>query len=67
ERVGRFGKFVGCTGYPQCKYVKKGPRPRRAKGARGRGPRRRDQETGIGGRSDEWQPPGEGDDVEGEA
>ncbi|MBM3313261.1 hypothetical protein FJY70_01550, partial [candidate division WOR-3 bacterium] len=30
ERQGRFGRFVGCSGYPQCKYIKKekGKKPR---------------------------------------
>jgi DNA topoisomerase-1 len=23
KRRGRFGPFIGCTGYPDCKYVKK--------------------------------------------
>jgi DNA topoisomerase-1 len=23
--VGRFGPFVGCSGYPECKYIKKDP------------------------------------------
>jgi len=23
RRRGRFGPFIGCTGYPECKYVKK--------------------------------------------
>src|SRR5256886_17122725 len=23
KRRGRFGPFVGCTGYPDCKYIKK--------------------------------------------
>ena len=23
KRMGRFGPFVGCTGYPDCKYIKK--------------------------------------------
>jgi len=23
ERMGRFGKFVGCSNYPKCKYIKK--------------------------------------------
>jgi len=22
-RRGRFGPFIGCTGYPECKYIKK--------------------------------------------
>ena len=25
ERVGRFGPFVGCSGYPECRYIKKDP------------------------------------------
>ena len=25
KRVGRFGPFVGCSGYPDCKYIKKDP------------------------------------------
>jgi DNA topoisomerase-1 len=25
KRVGRFGPFVGCSGYPDCKYIKKEP------------------------------------------
>ena len=25
RRVGRYGPFVGCSGYPDCKYVKKEP------------------------------------------
>ena len=25
KRVGRFGPFVGCSGYPECKYIKKDP------------------------------------------
>ena len=25
RRVGRFGPFVGCSGYPDCKYIKKEP------------------------------------------
>ncbi|MEA2486721.1 MAG: Topoisomerase binding zinc finger, partial [Actinomycetota bacterium] len=23
ERRGRFGPFVGCSNYPECKYIKK--------------------------------------------
>lgn len=23
KRSGRFGEFVGCSGYPKCKYIKK--------------------------------------------
>ena len=23
QRVGRYGPFVGCSGYPDCKYIKK--------------------------------------------
>src|SRR5579884_3138453 len=23
ERYSRFGKFFGCSGYPECKYIKK--------------------------------------------
>src|SRR2546423_4623671 len=23
QRVGRFGPFIGCSGYPDCKYIKK--------------------------------------------
>jgi DNA topoisomerase-1 len=23
--VGRFGPFIGCSGYPECKYIKKDP------------------------------------------
>ena len=23
KRMGRFGPFIGCTGYPECKYIKK--------------------------------------------
>ena len=25
RRVGRFGPFVGCSGYPDCRYIKKDP------------------------------------------
>ncbi len=25
ERVGRFGPFVGCSGYPECRYIRKDP------------------------------------------
>jgi DNA topoisomerase-1 len=25
QRVGRFGPFVGCSGYPECRYIKKDP------------------------------------------
>jgi DNA topoisomerase-1 len=25
QRTGRFGPFVGCSGYPDCKYIKKEP------------------------------------------
>jgi len=25
RRVGRYGPFVGCSGYPECKYIKKDP------------------------------------------
>jgi DNA topoisomerase-1 len=25
RRVGRYGPFVGCSGYPECKYIKKEP------------------------------------------
>jgi DNA topoisomerase-1 len=25
RRVGRYGPFVGCSGYPDCKYIKKDP------------------------------------------
>jgi DNA topoisomerase-1 len=25
SRVGRFGPFVGCSGYPDCRYIKKDP------------------------------------------
>jgi DNA topoisomerase-1 len=25
QRVGRFGPFVGCSGYPECRYIKKEP------------------------------------------
>jgi len=25
ERVGRYGPFVGCSGYPECRYIKKEP------------------------------------------
>jgi DNA topoisomerase-1 len=25
KRVGRFGPFTGCSGYPDCKYIKKDP------------------------------------------
>ncbi len=25
KKVGRFGPFVGCSGYPECKYIKKDP------------------------------------------
>ena len=25
QRVGRYGPFVGCSGYPDCKYIKKEP------------------------------------------
>ena len=25
KRVGRFGPFVGCSGYPDCRYIKKDP------------------------------------------
>ena len=24
-RLGRFGKFIGCSGYPDCRYIKKEP------------------------------------------
>ena len=24
EREGRFGKFISCSNYPKCKYIKKG-------------------------------------------
>jgi DNA topoisomerase-1 len=23
ERTGRFGPFIGCSGYPECRYIKK--------------------------------------------
>ncbi|OYD15640.1 hypothetical protein CH330_05245 [candidate division WOR-3 bacterium JGI_Cruoil_03_51_56] len=23
ERYGRYGKFIACSGYPECKYIKK--------------------------------------------
>jgi hypothetical protein len=29
-KVGRFGPFVGCSNYPECKYIKKEPRAARA-------------------------------------
>jgi DNA topoisomerase-1 len=25
RRVGRYGPFVGCSGYPECRYIKKDP------------------------------------------
>jgi DNA topoisomerase-1 len=25
RRVGRYGPFVGCSGYPDCRYIKKDP------------------------------------------
>ena len=25
KKVGRFGPFVGCSGYPDCRYIKKEP------------------------------------------
>jgi DNA topoisomerase-1 len=25
ERVGRYGPFIGCSGYPTCRYIKKEP------------------------------------------
>ena len=25
RKFGRFGPFVGCSGYPDCKYIKKDP------------------------------------------
>ena len=23
ERIGKYGKFIGCSNYPRCKYIKK--------------------------------------------
>jgi len=28
KKFGRYGPFIGCTGYPECRYVKKEPPPR---------------------------------------
>ena len=28
RRVGRFGPFIGCSGYPECRYIKKEPAKR---------------------------------------
>ena len=25
KRVGKFGPFVACSGYPECRYIKKDP------------------------------------------
>ena len=27
ERFGRYGKFIACSGYPKCKYIKKDKKP----------------------------------------
>ncbi len=32
ERSGRYGKFVACSGYPDCRYVKRGDNTRGASG-----------------------------------
>ena len=33
EREGKFGKFVGCSNYPKCKFIKKGAESEEAKRA----------------------------------
>ena len=33
EREGKFGKFIGCSTYPKCKYIKKGEESEEAKRA----------------------------------
>jgi DNA topoisomerase-1 len=33
EKEGRFGKFLGCSGYPECKYISK-PEPKMAEDAK---------------------------------
>lgn len=29
ERTGRFGKFISCSGYPKCKYIDNGDKPKK--------------------------------------